>query len=37
MTREYQEKMTERAKENNQNPLFGISSENYKGKGHVIL
>lgn len=37
MTREYQEQMTERAKETNQNPLFGIASENYKGKGHVIL
>jgi Cytochrome c oxidase subunit IV len=35
MTQEYQEAMTERAKENNQNPITGISSEGYKGKGHI--
>ena len=37
MTREYQEQMTARAKENNLNPLYGISSEGYKGKGHVTV
>ena len=35
MTQEYQEAMTKRAKENNQNPITGISSEGYKGKGHI--
>ena len=35
MTQEYPEAMTERAKENNQNPITGISSEGYKGKGHI--
>mgnify|MGYP001759825657 FL=1 len=35
MTREYQEQMTARAKENNLNPLYGVSSEGYKGKGYV--
>lgn len=36
MTTEYQEQMTARAKQTNQNPISGIASENYKGKGHVI-
>ncbi|KDN40260.1 COX4-domain-containing protein [Tilletiaria anomala UBC 951] len=35
MTVEYQEAMTERAKEEKQNPITGITSEGYKGKGHV--
>lgn len=36
MTKEYQEEMTSRAKETNQNPITGIASEGYKGKGRVI-
>ena len=35
MTKEYQEQMTERAKEKKLNPISGISSEGYKGKGFV--
>lgn len=35
MTKEYQEQMTEKAREENLNPISGISSENYKGKGYV--
>jgi hypothetical protein len=35
MTTEYQEQMTQRAKEENRNPITGISSENYKGTGYV--
>ncbi|WFD17889.1 Cytochrome c oxidase subunit 5B, mitochondrial [Malassezia caprae] len=36
LTKEYQEQMTARAKETRQNPISGISSEGYKGKGHVV-
>ncbi|WFD25711.1 Cytochrome c oxidase subunit 5B, mitochondrial [Malassezia nana] len=35
LTKEYQEQMTARAKETKQNPISGIASEGYKGKGHV--
>ncbi|CAO1628308.1 unnamed protein product [Jaminaea pallidilutea] len=35
MTKEYQEQMTEKAREENLNPISGISSQNYKGKGYV--
>ena len=37
MTRGYQEQMTARAKENNLNPLYGVSSEGYKGKGLSLI
>ena len=36
LTKEYQEQMTARAKETKQNPISGIASEGYKGKGHVV-
>ncbi|KAL4399879.1 Cytochrome c oxidase subunit 5B, mitochondrial [Malassezia pachydermatis] len=36
LTKEYQEQMNERAKETKQNPITGIASEGYKGKGHVV-
>lgn len=32
---EYREQMNERAKETKQNPITGISSEGYSGKGHL--
>ncbi|WVR03325.1 hypothetical protein IAU60_000316 [Kwoniella sp. DSM 27419] len=35
MTREYQEQMTEYMKSQNMNPISGVSSEGYKGKGMV--
>ncbi len=35
MTAEYQQAMTEKALEENQNPITGIASEGYKGKGHA--
>ncbi|KAI3628157.1 Cytochrome c oxidase subunit 5B, mitochondrial [Malassezia furfur] len=35
MTKEYKEKENERAKEHNMNPIYGISSEGYKGKGFL--
>ncbi|PWN53298.1 putative cytochrome-c oxidase chain V precursor [Violaceomyces palustris] len=35
MTKEWQEATNERALEMKQNPISGISSEGYKGKGHV--
>ncbi|KAI0034523.1 cytochrome c oxidase subunit IV family [Vararia minispora EC-137] len=35
MTKEWQEASNERAKEMNLNPISGISSEDYKGKGFV--
>ncbi|KAK0521983.1 Cytochrome c oxidase subunit 5B, mitochondrial [Tilletia horrida] len=35
LTTEYQEQMTQRALEEKQNPISGISSAGYKGKGHV--
>jgi len=35
LTTEYQEQMTQRAIEEKQNPITGIASEGYKGKGHV--
>ncbi|KAJ1733995.1 cytochrome c oxidase [Coemansia sp. Benny D160-2] len=35
MTKEWQEASNEYAKERNINPISGISSENYKGKGFV--
>lgn len=34
MTKEYQDAMTEKAREANLNPISGISSEGYKGKGY---
>jgi len=34
-TREWQEAMNERSLEKKHNPITGISSEGYKGKGHV--
>lgn len=33
MTKEYQDAMTEKAREDKLNPISGISSEGYKGKG----
>ncbi|WRT63470.1 uncharacterized protein IL334_000375 [Kwoniella shivajii] len=35
MTKEYQEQMTEYARSQNMNPISGVSSEGYKGKGYV--
>ncbi|PWN44168.1 cytochrome c oxidase subunit IV [Ceraceosorus guamensis] len=35
MTKEYQEQSNELARQQNQNPITGISSEGYKGEGHV--
>jgi len=35
MTREWQEESNRRAIETRQNPISGITSEGYKGKGHV--
>lgn len=35
MTREWQEAMNERALEKKHNPITGISSEGYRGTGHV--
>ncbi|PWN25255.1 COX4-domain-containing protein [Jaminaea rosea] len=35
MTKEYQEQSNERAREDKINPITGISSEGYKGKGYV--
>ncbi|KAE8210050.1 hypothetical protein CF319_g3722 [Tilletia indica] len=35
LTTEYQEQMTQKAIEQNQNPITGIASEGYKGQGHV--
>ncbi|QRV74923.1 cytochrome C oxidase polypeptide IV [Ceratobasidium sp. AG-Ba] len=35
-TKEYQEAMNERAKEQKMNPITGISSEGYKGTGFVV-
>jgi len=35
MTREWQEAMNERAREKKHNPITGISSEGYRGAGHV--
>ncbi|KIS66471.1 putative cytochrome-c oxidase chain V precursor [Mycosarcoma maydis] len=35
MTKEWQEASNELALEQKQNPITGIASENYKGKGHV--
>lgn len=35
MTKEWQEASNEIALEQKQNPITGIASENYKGKGHV--
>lgn len=35
MTTEYKEKENERAKELGLNPIYGVSSEGYKGKGFV--
>ncbi|CAD6892197.1 unnamed protein product [Tilletia controversa] len=32
---EYQEQMTQKAIEDNQNPITGMASEGYKGKGHI--
>ena len=37
MTREYQEQMNARAKEHKLNPIYGVSSEGYKGKGFVTV
>ncbi|KAG8995524.1 Cytochrome c oxidase subunit 5A [Tulasnella sp. 427] len=37
MTKEWQEASNELAHEEKQNPLTGITSEGYKGKGHVSL
>ncbi|KAI9636050.1 cytochrome c oxidase subunit V [Dioszegia hungarica] len=37
VTREYQEQMTEYMRSQNQNPISGVSSEGYKGKGMVTL
>ncbi|PWN35098.1 cytochrome c oxidase subunit IV [Meira miltonrushii] len=34
MTKEYQDAMTEKAREEKLNPISGISSEGYKGKGY---
>jgi len=36
MSREWQEAMNERARSKNINPITGISSEDYKGKGFVV-
>ncbi|KAI5455223.1 Cytochrome c oxidase subunit 5B, mitochondrial [Naganishia albida] len=36
MTKEWQEAMNEKAKEDNLNPITGISSEGYQGKGYVL-
>lgn len=35
MTKEYQEQMNKRALEEKLNPITGISSEGYKGRGFV--
>lgn len=35
MTKEWQEASNERGREQKQNPITGISSDGYKGKGHV--
>jgi hypothetical protein len=35
MTKEWQEASNEIALEQKQNPITGIASDNYKGKGHV--
>jgi len=37
MTREWQEAATERSREENINPISGLSSEGYKGKGYVSV
>jgi len=36
LTKEWQEKSNELAQEEKSNPLTGISSEGYKGKGYVV-
>jgi len=35
MTREWQEASNEMAKERNMDPITGVASEGYKGKGHI--
>ena len=37
INREYQEQMNARAKEHRVNPIYGVSSEGYKGKGYVTV
>ncbi|KAG8899039.1 Cytochrome c oxidase subunit 5A [Tulasnella sp. 408] len=37
MTKEWQEASNEIAREEKQNPLTGLTSEGYKGKGHVSV
>ncbi|RSH90549.1 Cytochrome c oxidase subunit 5A [Saitozyma podzolica] len=37
MTREYQEATTEHMRSQNNNPISGVSSEGYKGKGMVTV